>query len=316
MLSPQSAFPSTTDLPPFPDVISGMLARRHLDAEAMSTAVGALVDGFWTPAQVAGFLAALAGKGEVICELVGAARALRARCRVVVHDLPLVMDVCGTGGDRAGTINVSTCAAFIVAACGVPIAKHGNRAASSRCGSADVLEYLGISLDRAPEQAARRLEGDRFAFLFAQYYHPALKNVAPIRRELGVRTIFNVVGPLANPARATRQIVGVARPDHVELVGSALRTLGTDAAAVIHSKSGLDEVAGDGPTSVYRFNRGGVLRYDIEPADYGIAAPREALAGGDVCVNASGPARDSRWGALASGGRRRAQRRSRSSSRR
>jgi anthranilate phosphoribosyltransferase len=283
----QSAFSPTTELPPFSDVMSGVLARRHLDAGVMSTVVGALVDGCWTQAQGGGFLAALAGKGEVICELVGAALALRERSLLVPHNLPLVLDVCGTGGDRAGTINVSTCAGFVVAACGVPVAKHGNRAASSRCGSADVLEFLGIPLNRSPEEAGKSLEADRFAFLFAQHYHPAMKTVAPLRRELGVRTIFNIVGPLANPARATRQLVGVARPEHVELVGSALRALGTEAAAVVHSSSGLDEIAGDGSTSVYRFNQTETLRYDIEPADYGIAAPRAALAGADVATNAA-----------------------------
>jgi anthranilate phosphoribosyltransferase len=253
----------------------------------MSTAVGELIDGRWTQAQGGGFLAALAGKGEVICELVGAARALRARSLTVVHGLPLVVDVCGTGGDRAGTINVSTCAGFVVAACGVPVAKHGNRAASSRCGSADVLEFLDVPLNRPAEQAAASLVSDGFAFLFAQHYHPALKTVAPLRRELGVRTIFNIVGPLANPARATRQLIGVARPEHVELVGSALRTLGTEAAAVVHSRSGLDEVAGEGPTTVYRFNRSETLRYEIEPADYGIHASRAAVTGGDVATNAA-----------------------------
>jgi anthranilate phosphoribosyltransferase len=287
MLSPTQLSPTGSAPLPFSDALGAVIARRHLDARAMSGVVGALIDGCWTQVQGGGFLAALAGKGETIGELVGAALALRERAQRVVHDLPLVLDVCGTGGDRAGTINVSTGAAFVAAACGVPVAKHGNRAASSRCGSADVLEFLGIPLDLPPEAAARALARDRFAFLFAQHYHPAMKTVASLRRELGVRTIFNIVGPLANPAGATRQIVGVAKPEHVELVADALRALGTQAAAVFHSHSGLDEIAGEGPTSVYRFDRTGTWRYEVDPAKYGISAARETLAGGDVADNAA-----------------------------
>jgi anthranilate phosphoribosyltransferase len=276
-----------TASPAFSDVMSGLLAGRHLDSVAMSDAVGALIDGRWTPAQGGGFLAALAGKGEATCELVGAARALRRRARVVAHELPVVIDVCGTGGDRSGTINVSTCAAFVVAACGIPVAKHGNRAASSRCGSADVLEFLNVPIDASPEQASASLGRDNFAFLFAQSYHPAMKSVANLRRELGVRTIFNVVGPLANPASANRQVIGVARAEHVDIVGEALRALGTEAAAVVHAHSGLDEIAGDGLTSVFRFHDGAVSRYDIDPAAFGIRAANSMLAGGDAAANAA-----------------------------
>jgi anthranilate phosphoribosyltransferase len=270
----------------FADVMNGVLAGRHLDATAMSDAVDALIDGTWTAAQGGGFLAALAGKGEATCELVGAARALRRRSRVVEHRLPLVVDVCGTGGDRSGTINVSTCAAFVVAACGVPVAKHGNRAASSKCGSADVLQTLQVPIDASPEQAGSALERDNFAFLFAQSYHPAMKSVANLRRELGVRTVFNVIGPLANPARANRQVVGVARAEHVEIVGEALRTLGSEAGAVVHAHSGLDEVAGDGPTRVFRFHQDAVSQYEIDPADFGVEAATSTLAGGNAETNA------------------------------
>lgn len=265
--------------------MNGVLAGRHLDADTMSDAVGALVDGRWTPAQGGGFLAALAGKGEAADELVGAALALRRRARAVAHRLPLVVDVCGTGGDRSGTINVSTCAAFVVAACAVPVAKHGNRAASSRCGSADVLEFLGVPIDASPERARAMLERDGFAFLFAQSYHPAMKAVAALRRELGVRTIFNVVGPLANPAHTNRQIVGVAKLEHVELVGQALRALGSEAAAVVHAESGLDEIAGEGTTRVFRFHGDAAQLYDIDPAEFGVRAANAALAGGDAAEN-------------------------------
>jgi len=271
----------------YTETLNTVLAREHLDAHTMSSAVGSLIEGHWTPGQAGGFLTALAGKGETFTELVGAARALRERCIPVPHDLPLVIDVCGTGGDRAGTFNISTCAAFVVAACGVPVAKHGNRAASSRCGSADVLEALGVPIDASPEAAARALQTNHFAFLFAPLYHPAMKAVAPLRKELGVRTIFNITGPLVNPARASRQIIGVARDEHVEPVARALQSLGIEEGAVFHARCGLDEISGEAPTTIYRFGKSGVRRYEIDPLQFGIAAPRSALAGGDAAANAA-----------------------------
>jgi anthranilate phosphoribosyltransferase len=271
----------------FAEVMARVLRGRDLDESQMQDAVGALVDGRWTTVQSAGFLTALAAKGEALSELVGAARAMRERAVIVDHRLPLVVDVCGTGGDAAGTINISTCAAFVVAACGVPVAKHGNRAASSRCGSADVLEHLGVPIGAAPDRARLSLESDNFTFLFAQHHHPAMKSVAPIRRELGVRTIFNIVGPLVNPARACRQIVGVARPEHVELIAKALRELGTEAAAVVHAESGIDEIGPQGRTRVYQFCGDVVERYEIDPTDFGIHAANSAIAGGDPAENAA-----------------------------
>lgn len=268
-------------------VLRTLLAGEALESEAMAVAVGAIVDGEWNDVQAGAFLAALAAKGETIPEVVGAATAMRERSLHVEHGLPLVVDLCGTGGDSAGTINVSTCAAFVVAGAGVPVAKHGNRAASSRCGSADVLEALGIAIDEPPADAAERLERDRFAFLFAQRYHPAMRVVAPIRRDLGVRTVFNVLGPLTNPARATHQIIGVAREAHVELVGESLRALGARAGAVFHATNGIDEVAGDAPTVVFQFGPGGVKRFVLDPGEVGVHAALSALAGGDVAENAA-----------------------------
>jgi anthranilate phosphoribosyltransferase len=253
----------------------------------MEEAIGAIVDGVWTPAQAGAFLGALAAKGETADEIVGAARAMRARAVPVAHALEVVVDTCGTGGDGAHTINVSTAAAFVVAACGLPVAKHGNRAASSRCGSADVLEALGVPIEHDPADAGRLLATDRFAFLFAQRYHPAMKAIAPVRRELGVRTVFNLLGPLSNPAGATHQVIGVANAAHVELIGEALQRLGAKGGAVIHAQSGIDEVAGDVPTSVYRFSNGTVQRTSIDPADFGIATAPGALQGGDPSINAT-----------------------------
>jgi len=237
------------------------------------------MDGTMTAAQSAALLTAIAAREECVEELVGAARAMRERSLHVEHGLPLLMDVCGTGGDAAGTINISTMVALVVAAAGVPVAKHGNRAASSTCGSADVLEAVGTRIDLTPAQAAEMLESCGFAFMFAPAYHPAMKNVAPLRRELGVRTIFNVLGPLTNPARATHQVVGVARERHLELVGDALRALGVQAGAVVHS-DGVDEIVGDRAAIVYEFNEEAARRWIFDPGDYGVRVPLAELKGG------------------------------------
>ncbi|MDQ2857378.1 MAG: anthranilate phosphoribosyltransferase [Candidatus Eremiobacteraeota bacterium] len=271
----------------YPALLRTLLAGRDLEAEQMAYAIGAMMDAAWSAVQAAAFLAALATKGESWSEVLGAAQAMRARSLHVEHDLDVVVDTCGTGGDGAQTINVSTAAGFVIAGCGLYVAKHGNRAASSSCGSADVLEAAGVRIDGSPEEARRQLESDRFAFLFAPNYHPAMKEIAPVRRELGVRTVFNILGPLANPARATHQVIGVASPRHLELVGRALESLGARGGAVVHAQSGIDEVAGDAPTQVYEFGRRGTRRWLLDPADVGIFAPPEALAGGAPVRNAA-----------------------------
>jgi len=270
----------------FSGVLRALLAREELSAEAMREAIGAIVDGAWTPVQAGAFLAALAERGETVAELVGAVRAMRERSVRVEHALPLVADTCGAGGDGIGTINVSTAAGLVVAGCGVPVAKHGGRAASSTCGSADVLEALGVAIDEEPLAARKRLESIGFAFLFAPRYHPAMKAVASIRKELGVPTLFNLLGPLANPDGATHQVVGVARESHLELVGKALAELGARAGAVVHGLGGIDEVAGEGCTHVYQFTASGAQRYLLDPADFGIRVPLSALTGGDARTNA------------------------------
>ncbi len=268
-------------------LLRSVIARQDLDAEAMAFAIGAIMDAQWTQMQAAAFLAALATKGETVDEVVGAAEAMRARSLRVEHEHPIVVDTCGTGGDGKHTINISTAVGFVVAGCGLPVAKHGNRAASSRCGSADVLEAAGIAIDTPPEKAGRQLERHNFAFLFAQAYHPAMKEVGPVRKQLGVRTIFNLLGPLSNPARATHQVVGVAQPSHVALIGEALERLGASAGAVVHSASGLDEVGGDGPTEVYRFGAGAHRRWRLDPSELGVKATLEELAGGSPAENAA-----------------------------
>ena len=259
-----------------------LIAGEHLTEDDAASMMGAIMDGSFTPVQSAGLLTALAMTGEHVPAVTGAARAMRDRSLHVEHGLPMVVDVVGTGGDGANTINISTMTALTVAASGTPVAKHGNRAASSVCGTADVLEASGMRIDVEPQRAADMLRETGFTFMFAQRYHPAMKNVGPVRRELGVRTIFNVLGPLTNPARATHQVVGVARPEHIELVGDVLRGLGVRAGAVVHASSGIDEVSGEGPTTVYTFDEGESRRWTLEPEAYGIRTLLDDLRGGSV----------------------------------
>ena len=284
----------------FAPLLRRVLDGRDLTQEESATFVGALMDGECTPVQAAGLLAALAAKGESVDEIVGAARAMRERSLHVEHDLPMVVDVVGTGGDHANTANISTMAALVVASAGVPVAKHGNRAASSACGSADVLEAMGLPLDIAPERAAQMLREGGFTFMFAPSYHPAMRNAAGVRRELGVRTIFNLLGPLTNPARATHLVVGVARESLVTPMGEALRALGARRGAVVYGSSGVDEVVADAPTVVYEFDERGARLHRLEPADFGIEEPLDmpvarsveaaAQTFRDVLSGAPGPA--------------------------
>jgi anthranilate phosphoribosyltransferase len=263
------------------------LLRRVLAGENLSQAeaagfIGDVMDANLTPAQAAGLLVALAAKGESVDEIVGAARAMRERSLHVEHELATVVDVVGTGGDHANTINISTMAALVVAAAGVPVAKHGNRAASSACGSADVLEAVGLPLEVAPERAAATLYRAGFTFMFAPRYHPAMRNVAPVRRELGVRTIFNLLGPLSNPAGATHIVVGVAHASLLERIGDALRALGARRGAVVYGCNGVDEVVGDVPTLVYSFDEEHTRLWQLDPSAYGVNVPLEAIVGGSV----------------------------------
>jgi anthranilate phosphoribosyltransferase len=269
----------------YSDLLRRVTKREDLSAEQMSDVFGAIMDETITAVQAAAFIAALATKGESVSEVVGAARAMRERSLRVPHELDVV-DVCGTGGDAAGTINISTAVAFILAGAGVRVAKHGNRAASSRCGSADVLETVGVRIDVEPHEAARQLKEHNVAFLFAQHYHPAMRAVGPIRSQLGVRTIFNMLGPLTNPARAERQVIGVPVEHWVPLLGEALRALGSQAGAIVHGTNGLDEIAGDVPTRVFQFDASGAREWTLIPSDYGIRASLDELRGGNAHANA------------------------------
>lgn len=252
------------------------------DAEAL---FGDMLDGEMSGDAVAAQLTTLADRGETVDEVVGAARAMRKRM-IPVSAPAHAIDVCGTGGDGSHSLNVSTAVAIVVAACGVPVAKHGNRAASSRAGAADTLEALGLSLDRASKTAEACLADLGICFLFAPNHHPALGRLAPIRRTIGRRTIFNLLGPLCNPAGVTRQLVGVPHPSLIALYKSSLQELGSTAAMIVSGREGLDEISISGPTALATIGID-LSENEIVPEDFGIAAhPRDAIRGGDAAYNA------------------------------
>jgi anthranilate phosphoribosyltransferase len=263
-----------------------LLDGRDLGRAEMAAIMVEVADGGATPAQVGGFLAALRVKGETVDEIAGAAEVMRARVDPVHVAKAIFVDTCGTGGDGRNTFNISTTAAFVVAGAGVTVAKHGNRAVSSRSGSADVLAALGVDVDATKGVVERCIDEVGIGFLFAPRLHPAFKAVAGIRRELGVRTIFNLLGPLANPAGARHQVMGVYEPRWVPVIGGVLAALGAAHAFVVHGE-GLDEIAVTGMTHVCEVQAGSVERYAIMPEDLGLARHLEAeLAGGDADRNA------------------------------
>jgi anthranilate phosphoribosyltransferase len=267
--------------------IARLVERQDLSREEMAQVMGEIADGGATPAQVGAFLAALRLKGETIDEIAGAAEVMRARVDRVHVGRDVFVDTCGTGGDGRNTFNISTTAAFVVAGAGVTVAKHGNRAVSSRSGSADVLAALGVNVDAPKDVVERCLAEVGIGFLFAPRLHPAFKAVAGIRRELGVRTVFNLLGPLANPAGARHQVLGVYEPRWVPIIGGVLAALGAAHAFVVHGE-GLDEIAVTGMTHVCEVKGGRCERYAMVPEDIGLRRHPEAeIAGGDAERNAS-----------------------------
>lgn len=270
-------------------VLERLLAGDDLDAETMDACFSALMAGELTEPQQAAFLVALRAKGETAGEVAAAASVLRRFAEPVATARENAIDTCGTGGDGAHTLNISTAAALVAAACGVAVAKHGNRSVSSRCGSADVLEALGIPLDLAPERLGALLDEEGFAFLFAPRLHPAMRVVMPVRRSLGIRTVFNLLGPLSNPAGVRRQVVGVYGDAVLALVAGALAALGAERALVVHSEDGLDELSVHAPTHVIEVRDGKMGGESvIFPGALGIAATdRGSLAGGDAAHNAA-----------------------------
>jgi anthranilate phosphoribosyltransferase len=261
---------------------------EEVPAAILEAAFGEIADGKASPVAIAALLVALRTRGETVAEIVAAARALRARAAPMPVAEARAVDVCGTGGDGAGTFNVSTAAAFVVAGAGVPVAKHGNRAASSPSGSIDVLEALGVRVDLSLEDAARILAEVGIAPLFARLAHPAMAVMAPVRSELGVRTLMNCLGPLLNPMGVRRQLVGVYARTLVEPLAAALGALGCTRALVVHGADGLDEITVTGVTHAAEFRAGRVRCYEIDPARLGIARARaEELRGGDAERNAA-----------------------------
>src|SRR5262245_25146772 len=258
---------------------------RSLSVDEARLAMGAVMDGEATPAQLAAMLVALRMRGETVEELAGFASAMRER--VLRVDAPAgTIDVVGTGGDGSGTFNISTAAALVVASTGVPVAKHGNRAITSRSGSADVLEALGIRIDHTAELAAVSLRRDGFAFLFAPAFHPAMKHAGPTRREIGIRTSFNLIGPLTNPAGARRALIGVGAADSAARIADVAGVLGTDRTLVVHG-AGVDELPLDGSGVLYDVADGRVEARQIDASSFGLGrAPTSALAGGTAAENA------------------------------
>lgn len=260
--------------------------REALEDDAARLAFSAILDLRVSDEDIAGFLTRLSERGETSVEIAAAARELRARM-IPIHAPPGTIDVCGTGGDGHHSLNVSTAVAIIVAACGVPVAKHGNRAASSKAGAADTLEALGLDMERVGETAEATLHELGICFLFAANHHPAMKRIQPIRKAIGKRTIFNLMGPLANPARVSRQLIGIARPDYVQVYGRALESLGAEAAMIVSGDEGLDELSGAGPSRIFSIGHLAVGE-TVQPSDAGLpTAPTSAIRGGDAAYNAA-----------------------------
>ncbi len=267
--------------------IQKVLEGRSLTREEAGAAIEAMLTGTAPASQMAALLVALRMKGETPDEIAGAAQAMRARAVRVEVPLDRLIDTCGTGGDGAHTFNISTAAAFVAAAAGARVAKHGNRAASSKCGSADVLAALGVEVELGPAQVASCIEECGIGFLFAPAHHAAMRHVAPVRKELGVRTLFNLLGPLANPAGVRRQVVGVPAPQFVPVLARTLGELGAERAFVVHGHGGLDEISTAGPTLIAETRNGSVRETQVTPEELGVApAPVEELRGGDAQRNA------------------------------
>lgn len=261
-------------------------SRQNLSESEMQQVMHSIMSGEALREEVSSFLLALREKGPTVEEITGAARIMRQFVVGIKSARPVVLDTCGTGGDKSNTFNISTVTAFVVAGAGVTVAKHGNRSVSSRCGSADILEALGINLAMDEARLQHCLDDIGIVFLFAQRLHPAMKNVAAIRKELGVETIFNILGPLTNPAQATHQMIGVYRRQLVEPIAQVLKNLGLRRALVVHGCDGLDEITTTGPTHMCEFNGEDLLSYDIDPSEVGLAtALPEELKGGDVAEN-------------------------------
>ena len=258
--------------------IQKALGGAPLTSEEIEESVKEIVEGRANQAQMGGFLVALVGKGETPEEIASFASVLRGySVRIAPQVSGRLVDTCGTGGDRAKTFNISTVAALVVAGAGVPVAKHGNRSVTGKCGSADVLERLGFNIDAPPAMVKESIERSGVGFMFAPTFHPAMKRVAPLRRELGVRTVFNLMGPLINPAGASAQLVGVYSPEMVAKVAAALKILDCEEAMIVHAQEGMDEISASGKTLAAWLKGGEIQTIELSPADFGVEAQRSQL---------------------------------------
>jgi anthranilate phosphoribosyltransferase len=268
------------------EAIAALVSGRSLTTDDAAQVMEEIMQGEATPAQFGAFVTALRLKGETVDEIVGLARTMKARAIPVIIDEPVV-DTCGTGGDGSQTFNISTTAAFVAAGAGLKVAKHGNRAMSSQCGSADVLEALGVKIDLSAEQVQRCLQEAGIGFMFAPSFHPAMKYAAVPRREIGIRTVFNILGPLTNPAGAKAQVLGVADDSLVEKMALALQYLGCNHALVVHGEDGLDEITTSGKTHVCEVKGGNIVNYTISPEKIGLTqSDADNLKGGNAKENA------------------------------
>lgn len=285
-MTSHDAMPDT--LPPIQEAISALANRLSLSERLAAQVFEIVMRGDATPVQIAALLIGLRVKGETAEEVAGAARALRDAMVRVEADVTHLVDTCGTGGGTVATFNISTAAAFVAAGAGASVAKHGNRSFSSKCGSADVLEALGVTITLDAREAARVLRDACITFLFAPTFHPAMRHVGPVRRELGIASVMNLVGPLANPASVRRQVVGVADRERATLMADALARLGAEHAMVVHARIGMDEISPQGVTDVWEVRGGAVLKSEIDPTTHGLAvADVSVLRGGEPSENAA-----------------------------
>lgn len=269
------------------EAIAQLVKREDLTSDVMEQVMEEIMTGEATDAQKASFLTALSMKGETIDEITSAAKVLRSHCERFLNDMD-VLEIVGTGGDGSNTINISTLSSVVVSAAGIPVAKHGNRAASSKCGTADCLEALGVKIDCAPARSAQILKDINLCFLFAQKYHPAMRFVGAVRKEMGIRTLFNVLGPLANPAGATMQLFGVYSEELVEPLAHVLRNLGVKRAMVVYGRDSMDEISLSAETKVCEFKNDEFKSYVIRPEDLGLTrCNKEDLVGGTPQENAA-----------------------------
>lgn len=271
----------------YSEILNKIINREGLMRSEAKQVMETMVGGDCTPAQIAGLLVALRMKGETAEEIAGFVRSLRAHAIAIPGVLPEVFDTCGTGGDGKHTFNISTATALVIASCGVKVAKHGNRSVSSACGSADVLEALGVNINLTPAQASRCLDEAGIVFLFAPLYHPAFAKVSSVRSALGVRTLFNILGPLVNPAMPRRQIIGMADSTKMQIIAETLRLLGSEHAMVVHSRDGHDELTTTAAADVYEVKHETMEKYVLDPQEFGFAPARnDDLLGGDREENA------------------------------